>query len=255
MRRRVDRERGFVAEEVAGHGRQHEGHVGVDRRHTDGLERSTEATFTLGGDHDRCGPVRPVDGDLLGHVVGVGALQSRRAHEHQRLGREVDVLLVLGRVERDRLVAELRRLDPHLGGGDAVAPVADDRPVATRHRVALRDAGDGRLEREHLRHRVGQRAQRVEDLVHRAGVGPVLAVRTELVGDGDCEQIPRRDLRVERLGRRHRHLDVTSVGRVEHAVGLVDQVAVATVDDRKHRRAARGRGRTCGWCRWWCRSG
>ena len=62
------------------------------------------------------------------------------------------------------------------------------------------------------------------------------------------------DLRVERLGRRHAHLDVATVGRVQHAVGLVGEVAVATVDDGDDGGArARGRGRRCGWCRWSCR--
>ena len=32
--------------------------------------------FAVGGDHDRRGPVRPVDRHLLGHVVGVRALQA-----------------------------------------------------------------------------------------------------------------------------------------------------------------------------------
>ncbi len=48
-----------------------------------------------------------------------------------------------------------------------------------------------------------------------------------------------RDLGVERLGRRHAHLDVATVGRVEHAVGLVGEVAVATVDDGDDPAAAR----------------
>ena len=38
----VDGERGLVPEEVAGHGREHEGHVGVDRGHADGLERGSK---------------------------------------------------------------------------------------------------------------------------------------------------------------------------------------------------------------------
>ena len=53
-----------------------------------------------------------------------------------------------------------------------------------------------------------------------------------------------RDLRVERLGGRHAHLDVATVGRVEHAVGLVGEVAVAPVDDGDHDRAPRPRARS-----------
>ena len=97
-RRRVDRERGLVAEEVAGHGREHERDVGVHRGHRDGLERGVEPAFAVGGDHDRRRPVGAVDRDLLGHVVGVRPRQPRRAHQDQRLGRQVDVLLVLGGV-------------------------------------------------------------------------------------------------------------------------------------------------------------
>ena len=200
---------------------------------------------------DRRGAVRAVDRDLLGDVVGVRSLQAGRAHEDQRLGREVDVLLVLGGVEGDRLVAELRRLHPHFLRGDAVAAVADHRPVAPRHRVSLRDLGDRGAALEHLQHRVGERAQRLEHLVDTRRIG-----RGHLVGDGDGEEAPGGDLRVERLGGRHRHLDVAAVGRVEHAVGLVDEVAVAPVDDGDDRGTPRTRrGRRCGWCRWSCRSG
>ena len=60
----------------------------------------------------------------------------------------------------------------------------------------------------------------------------------DLIGDGDGEEVARGDLRVERLGGRHCHLDVAAVGRVEHAVGLVDEVAVAPVDDGDDRSTA-----------------
>ena len=59
-----------------------------------------------------------------------------------------------------------------------------------------------------------------------------------VAGEREREQAPGRDLRVEGLRRRDAHLDVATVGRVEHAVGLVDEVAVAPVDDRDDRRAA-----------------
>ena len=51
------------------------------------------------------------------------------------------MLLVLGGVARDRLVAELGELDPHLAGRDDVGPVADEGPVAARHRIPLRGLG------------------------------------------------------------------------------------------------------------------
>ena len=66
-----------------------------------------EALLALGGDDDRRRLVGPVDRHLLGHVVGGRADQAGGAHEDQRLGRQVDVLLVLGDVAGDRLVAEL----------------------------------------------------------------------------------------------------------------------------------------------------
>ena len=84
-------------------------------------ERRGEPLVAVGRDHDRRGLVRAVDRDLLGDVVGVRARQAGRADEDQRLGREVDVLLVLGGVAGDRLVAELGELDAQLLGGDAVA--------------------------------------------------------------------------------------------------------------------------------------
>jgi hypothetical protein len=59
------------------------------------------------------------------------------------------------------------------------------------------------------------------------------------VGQPPREEEPGRDLRVEGLRRRHRHLHVATVGRVEHAVALVDEIAVAAVDDRDDRRPPR----------------
>ena len=125
----VDREGGLVAEQVADHGRQDEPERRVDRRHG-----------------DRRHPRRKRVSPSLATTIGV-ALWARkiatslatssafepdktgRAHEDQRLGRQVDVLLVLGRVAGDRLVTELTELDPNLLGRDLVGAVADDRPV------------------------------------------------------------------------------------------------------------------------------
>ena len=49
-----------------------------------------------------------------------------------------------------------------------------------------------------------------------------------------ASRIPGRHLGVERLGRRHAHLDVTAVGCVQHAVGLGHKVTVASIDDGDH---------------------
>ena len=179
--------------------------------------------------------------------------QPRRAHEDQRLGRQVDVLLVLGDVAGDRLVAELAELDPHLLGGDRVGAVADDRPVALRRCEPPGGLGDlRRAGRAPSRIAVGQLAQRRRAARGGAAVG----ADTGRLGDRAGQQHARGDLGVERLRRGDAHLDVATVGRVQHAVGLVGEVAAAAVDDADHAPPrAPAAGRRCGWCRWWCRSG
>ena len=91
-----------------------------------------EPLVGVGGDDDGRGLVGLVDGDFLGHVVGRATHQTGRAHEDERLAGEVDVLLVLGDVAGDALVAELAELDAHFLGGHRVGAVADDGPVALR---------------------------------------------------------------------------------------------------------------------------
>ena len=129
QRRAVDGERGLVAEEVTGHRREHEPERRIDRRHRDHRGRRV-ARVAVVGDHDRRRLVGPEDRHLLAHVVGRAAGEPGRADDDQRLRRQVDVLLVLGDVAGDRLVAELAELDPHLLGRHLVRPVADHRPVA-----------------------------------------------------------------------------------------------------------------------------
>ena len=175
------------------------------------------------------------------------------AHEDQRLRRQVDVLLVLGDVAGDRLVAELAELDPHLLGGDLVGPVADDRPVPLRRREPPGRVGDRRSRAAStVAHRVGQLAQR-----RRAARGGAASIADAgRLGDRARQQRAGGDLGVERLRRGHAHLDVAAVGRVQHAVGLVGEVAAAAVDDRRAPpRRGRAADRRCGWCRWSCRSG
>ena len=183
---------------------------------------------------DRRRLVGPVDRDLLGDVVGGRPFEPGRAHQDQRLGRQVDVLLVLGGVAGDRLVAELRELDPHLLGRDPVGAVADDRPVARRRRQAARPSAIAGRRARTSAMASGSARSALEQLV---GVGAGSAA-PDGVGDGRGRGGSRRRPGRRTPSSRHRHLDVAAVGVVEHAVGLVDQVAVAPVDDGDHRRAA-----------------
>ncbi|NDH24535.1 MAG: hypothetical protein EBY49_11470, partial [Actinobacteria bacterium] len=57
-------------------------------------------------------------------------------------------------------------------------------------------------------------------------------VTEQLVGDGDRQQEASRDLRVERLRRGDRHLDVATIGGVQHTIGTIGEIAPPPVDDR-----------------------
>ena len=128
------------------------------------------------------------------------------------------------RVAGDRLVAELGQLDPHLGGGDAVGPVADHRPVALGRRQPVGGLGDGRRAGRAPRpsRRAGSRSAASSAWSTWPPTSSAIAAASSRPGG---------DLAVERLGRRHRHLDVAAVGRVQHPVGLVGEVAAPPVDD------------------------
>ena len=229
MGRHVDDERGLVPEDVAGHRREHEAELPVDGWHVDHLDGTGEALVAHVGDHDRHGTVRAVVRDLLGDVVGVRAVEPGRTHQDERFGAEVDVLLVLRDVSGDGAVTELRELDAQLVGRDAVEPVAHDRPVPPARYVPRRDLRDRAALLEHRLHRVGQLLQPAQQF------GRLLAIASQLGSECEGEEVSRGDLRVERLRRRHRHLEVAAVRRVEHAVGLVDEVALPAVHDRDHR--------------------
>ncbi len=142
------------------------------------------------------------------------------------------MLLVLGAVTGDRLVAELGELDPDLLGGDPVGAVADDGPVPTGGRQSGRSGGDLRPQGEGPLHGNRQVADASEH------GGPLGGGRAEGVGEGGGEQEAGRDLSVERLGGGHAHLDVAAVGRVQHAVGPIGEIAVASVHDGDHVSAA-----------------
>ena len=117
-------------------------------------------------------------------------------------------------------------------------PLPDDGPVAALRRELMGRGGD--------------LASHGDGLLH--GVGEVAAAQrgASSVGSGRPARSPMRarqqeaggDLGVERLRRRHAHLHVAPVGRVEHAVGLVGEVAVAPVDDGDRPSAPRSRTRS-----------
>ena len=140
---------------MAGHGAEDEREIGMDDGNRDRVDRGRESVLAVVDDRDRGGLVCAVDRDLLGDVVGVGTAQSGRAHEDHRLGREIDVLLVLGDITSDRLVTKLRELDANLLGRDAIRTVADDCPRTTAQRVALRGGADAGAPADQLEHRGG----------------------------------------------------------------------------------------------------
>ena len=113
----------------------------------------------------------PVDGELLGHVVGVGAGEPGPADEDQGLGRQVDVLLVLGGVAGDGLVAELRQLDSDLGRRHPVGAVPDDGPVAPAGCVELGRLGDLPAPGNDPLHGVGKLAQALQEVRRPGRVG------------------------------------------------------------------------------------
>ena len=111
---RVNGERRLVAVEMTGSGRQHEVNGRMDGGYLQQVRGGVEAASALRCHHDRRGPVRPVDRHLLGGVVGDGAPQPRGTHPDERFGREIDVLLVLGAVFGDGVIADLGELDADL---------------------------------------------------------------------------------------------------------------------------------------------
>ena len=78
QRQLVDRHRRAIAEQVAGHRRQHVGQGRVHRRHVDRRRGGAEASFAGGRDHDRAGLVRLVDRDFLGDVRRRSSPTGRR---------------------------------------------------------------------------------------------------------------------------------------------------------------------------------
>ena len=144
-------------------------------------------------------------------------------------------------VARDRLVTELGELDAHLVRGDAVRAVADDGPrAAARARCVARSSAIDAAPADAAR--TSRRAARAAPRAVRGGTARRSALSSpSSAAIANASRKHGRDLRVEGLRRRHAHLDVATVGGEEHAVGLVDEVALAPVHDRDHERAARPR--------------
>src|SRR5262245_47871995 len=89
--------------------------------------------------------VRPEDRDLLDDVAGNRRGQVVCHDERQRLRGQVDMLLVLGEIDWNRLVAELRKLDADLERSDVVDARAGDRPIA-----GVRSQGAGAIRNSRL---------------------------------------------------------------------------------------------------------
>ena len=131
----------------------------MDHRNQHHVQRLREPRRASIGHHHRGRPVSPVDGHLLGHVVGRRANQPCGAHQNQRLGRQVDVLLILGGVGRNRFVAELRQLDPDLPGSHQVGSATHHGPVPASRCVAISYLGNPASLGQHLAHGPGQVTQ------------------------------------------------------------------------------------------------
>ena len=148
---------------MAGHGRQHEPELGRHGGDLDGGQGRGKG-LALRANHHRGRLMRPIDRELLGHVLGVGACDAGRAHEDERLGRQVDVFLVFGGIAGDRLVTQLGELDADLRRRHPVGPVADDRPVTPGRGVQLRRLRQLLAPGQDLLHGVGQALQAAQQL-------------------------------------------------------------------------------------------
>ena len=105
------------------------------------------------------------------------------------------MFLVLGAGGGDRLVTELAQLDPDLLRCDPVRPVADHRPVAPARRELAGGLADDVATAEHGLHC----GRQFSDALQQVGAVVGHLVTEQLVSDGDRQQEPRCDLRVERL--------------------------------------------------------
>ena len=134
-------------------------------RHGNDLERRGEATFALVGYNDRSGLVRPEDLDLFANIVSGRAFEASGADKDQRFRRQVDVLLVLGRINGHGLVAKLGHFDAKLACGDQVRAVSDTGPVAPRWCVGGGGSCDLFALGDRRRHQIGQVSQALKEVL------------------------------------------------------------------------------------------
>ncbi len=214
----------LVRERVAHEGVEDDGDVGRGARDLDRHEGVLgEARVASVAHDDRSGVVRAEDRDFFDRIGHDHGGEPRRAHEDERLGREVDVLLVLDRVDRDGLVAELGELDPYLRRRVVVRPRAHHGPVPSQERE--------------LRCRPDPRACRVEDVSHATRQVRELAqelddIALSGVGEGEGEDVTGHDGSVEGsrgsyVGRR-----ATAIVDVEDPVAHPRDIRAPAVDDR-----------------------
>ena len=113
----IDAARGVIPEEMTRYGVQD--HRKRHRRRGNGDHRIgnlIKALLLFIGKDNHSRFVGLEDGNVLDDVPGYGLRISRGADDNQRFGGQIDVLLVLDDVRRDRLVAELAEFDPDLVG-------------------------------------------------------------------------------------------------------------------------------------------
>ncbi|CAB4688189.1 unannotated protein [freshwater metagenome] len=214
---------------MAHHRRQNEGKCAIDRRHSDHLSSSRKTLVALSGNHNRQRLVSAEDGHFFSDIVGRAANQAGRAHDDERLTREVDVLLIFGDIAGDALVAKLAEFDTHFLRGHGIRAVANHGPIPTLRGEPTSGLANLVTQPKYRDKRIRNLTQRREQLM------PALRrTKTCRLTDRTCQQRTGSDLRVERLCRGNAHLNVAAVRGIQHAIGLVGEIAVATIHDANH---------------------
>ena len=223
----VDGQRGVVAPDMAHQGVENRRELGAylgDVKDVFGI--GPETILTLVGDDHRGCFVGLEDGRVLDDVADDGALGTGGADDDQRLGGEVDVLLVLHKIRGDRLVAQLAELNADFVRRRLVGATAHGGPIGLGGRQTPGRCLNGVAHGQYGAHVVGDPEQ-FRNLVREklAGASALDA------GHFEAQQGAGDDLGVKCLGGGHAHFDIPAAGGVQHAVHLEGDVRVPPVDD------------------------